>query len=94
MGRIRWFSAGRGYGFIEPLDGTGELLVYGNDFEEPSGEPPDCGALVQYREHFHQTIRMVKAVRPAPGNVIALHPLAERCSGGWVSKPGGRARPQ
>ena len=83
LGEIRWFRASRGYGLISALDGTGELLVYGNDIESEIGSDGDGvvalekGRLVQYRERFHTALRLAMTVRPLPRNVVAFRRRAE-----------------
>ncbi len=83
LGEIRWFSANRGYGLISALDGTGELLVYGNDIEaglesdEDGVVAPEKGRLVQYRERFHTALRLAMTVRLLPKNVVAFKRRAE-----------------
>jgi CspA family cold shock protein len=63
-GLVKWFSRGRGYGFITPVQGP-EIFVHKSGLR--AGQPPLCvGQLVEYR--------VVQAGRGSQAaDVILLH---------------------
>ncbi|MEO0074181.1 MAG: cold shock domain-containing protein [candidate division WOR-3 bacterium] len=47
-GRVKWFDAKKGYGFIEPDDGTGDVFVHYGDVVGSSAQSLVSGDRVDF----------------------------------------------
>jgi CspA family cold shock protein len=49
-GRIKWFNAAKGYGFIEPSDGGNDVFLHASDLRKANINPENLseGAEIRY----------------------------------------------
>ena len=47
-GKVRWFEAKKGYGFIEPDDGSGDVFVHFGNIASEAFKPLQPGEKVQF----------------------------------------------
>lgn len=67
-GKVKWFSSEKGYGFIEPDDGSKDVFVH---HSEVSGEDPRDGDEVEFE------------VEETPKGLSATNVQIKQSSGGW-----------
>lgn len=48
LGRVKWFNAARGYGFVWRSDGQGAVFVHHTQIDEPGRRELKRGALVRF----------------------------------------------
>ncbi len=47
-GTVKWFNAGKGFGFIEPEDGSKDVFLHISAVESAGLQSPDDGQKVEY----------------------------------------------
>ena len=47
-GTVKWFNAGKGFGFIEPEDGSKDVFLHNSAVESAGLQSPDDGQKVEY----------------------------------------------
>jgi CspA family cold shock protein len=76
-GKVKWFSAAKGFGFIAPDDGTADVFLHISKVEEASLPTLESGTVLQYSvgsrngKIFAEGLSIVskpKALRPELGS--------------------------
>jgi cold shock CspA family protein len=76
-GKVKWFSAAKGFGFISPDDGTADVFLHISKVEEASLPTLESGTVLQYSvgsrngKIFAEGLSIVskpKALRPELGS--------------------------
>jgi CspA family cold shock protein len=47
-GTVKWFNAGKGFGFIQPEDGSKDVFLHISAVESAGLQSPDDGQKVEY----------------------------------------------
>ncbi len=47
-GTVKWFNAGKGFGFIQPEDGSKDVFLHISAVESAGLQSPDDGQKIQY----------------------------------------------
>ncbi len=48
IGTVKWFNATKGYGFIQPNDGSKDIFLHVSDVERAGIESPKEGQKLEY----------------------------------------------
>ena len=48
VGTVKWFNATKGYGFIQPSDGSKDVFLHAADVERAGIESPKVGLKLEY----------------------------------------------
>ena len=48
VGTVKWFNAAKGYGFIQPDDGTKDVFLHASDIERAGIASPKEGQKLEY----------------------------------------------
>ncbi|MBW6399273.1 cold-shock protein [Roseomonas sp. HJA6] len=48
IGTVKWFNAAKGYGFIQPHDGSKDVFLHASDVERAGIESPKEGQRLEY----------------------------------------------
>ena len=48
MGTVKWFNATKGYGFIQPSDGSKDIFLHASAVERAGIESPKEGQKLEY----------------------------------------------
>jgi cold shock protein len=62
QGRVKWYNAQKGYGFIEPSDGSRDMFFHVTDLLMDADEP-ESGQRVNYEEGERGGKPIAKSVR-------------------------------
>jgi CspA family cold shock protein len=63
-GKVRWFEAKKGYGFIDPDDGSGDVFVHFGNIVGETYKPLQPGNKVQFETVDAPQGRQAIRVRP------------------------------
>jgi len=48
QGKVKWFNASKGYGFIAPEDGTSDVFIHISELENAGHDRLDDGQMVSF----------------------------------------------